>query len=249
MRATEIPYIVYENDECAVVYKPPRMHCAPLQKNNEETLVDWFAAQTPVILTVKGKKAGEGGLVHRLDYSTRGLVLFAKTQNYFDFLQSEQKENRFEKEYRALCRQEPAALPGFPPHPPFAAIPGEIESYFRAFGPGRKEVRPVIKLNPSGTIDSGGSGYYRTQICDAKKIPQPASSGAVHSFCIKIKRGFRHQIRCHLAWIGYPIINDEIYGSPVRAAGNLALCSTGLKWTNGEYHIACKELELSADSG
>ena len=29
----------------------------------------------------------------------------------------------------------------------------------------------------------------------------------------KISSGFRHQVRCHLAWAGFPIINDKIYNS------------------------------------
>jgi 23S rRNA pseudouridine1911/1915/1917 synthase len=36
-----------------------------------------------------------------------------------------------------------------------------------------------------------------------------------YQFAIKIQRGFRHQIRCHLSWIGYPIVNDFIYGKAV----------------------------------
>jgi 23S rRNA pseudouridine1911/1915/1917 synthase len=33
---------------------------------------------------------------------------------------------------------------------------------------------------------------------------------------VRIDRGFRHQIRCHLAWLGYPLINDALYGGASR---------------------------------
>jgi len=33
---------------------------------------------------------------------------------------------------------------------------------------------------------------------------------------VRIKRGFRHQIRCHLCWIGYPIQNDSLYSQPEK---------------------------------
>jgi 23S rRNA pseudouridine1911/1915/1917 synthase len=36
--------------------------------------------------------------------------------------------------------------------------------------------------------------------------------GGVCYFCVRIRRGFRHQIRCHLAWLGYPILGDPLYG-------------------------------------
>jgi 23S rRNA pseudouridine1911/1915/1917 synthase len=41
-------------------------------------------------------------------------------------------------------------------------------------------------------------------------------------FTLRIRRGFRHQIRCHLAWLGFPITGDALYGglpAPETAAG------------------------------
>jgi 23S rRNA-/tRNA-specific pseudouridylate synthase len=50
-----------------------------------------------------------------------------------------------------------------------------------------------------------------------------------NSITVRIKRGFRHQIRCHLSWIGYPILNDPLYGSqPFQADDFLALCAQAL---------------------
>jgi 23S rRNA pseudouridine1911/1915/1917 synthase len=42
-------------------------------------------------------------------------------------------------------------------------------------------------------------------------------------FRLRISRGFRHQIRCHLAWLGYAILNDKIYGGKRLPEGTLAL--------------------------
>jgi 23S rRNA-/tRNA-specific pseudouridylate synthase len=28
----------------------------------------------------------------------------------------------------------------------------------------------------------------------------------------RITEGFRHQVRCHLAWVGLPVVGDETYG-------------------------------------
>jgi len=32
---------------------------------------------------------------------------------------------------------------------------------------------------------------------------------------VSIRRGFRHQVRAHLAHLGYPILGDPLYGAPV----------------------------------
>ena len=48
-----------------------------------------------------------------------------------------------------------------------------------------------------------------------------------YTFTVRLKRGFRHQIRCHLAWIGCPVVNDPVYGGQ-PADGFLALRSHAL---------------------
>ena len=265
------PYIAAEEDDFAVLYKPPDMHCAPQETQrtyvhnaqrphvhnaqNSETLLDWFALRCPQVSSVKGKRAGEGGLVHRLDFHTQGLVLFAKNQKFFDLIQGEQNQGSFIKEYRALCLKETVLLPGFPPAPPITAAPCAIESCFRSFGQGRKAVRPVADTGYSfRPVASDRGQFYRTEITAMHQAP-PAEAGgrAVYSLAIRIKRGFRHQIRCHLAWMGFPILNDPLYGIPPKAAetapdAHLALCSCALTFIGSDLHtrnccIPCRELE------
>ena len=69
-------------------------------------------------------------------------------------------------------------------------------------------------------------GYpYKTNILEA------SSSGKTRCFRIRIVRGFRHQIRCHLSWLGYPILNDGLYGGLPEVDGTdqaLALKAQGL---------------------
>jgi 23S rRNA pseudouridine1911/1915/1917 synthase len=43
---------------------------------------------------------------------------------------------------------------------------------------------------------------------------------------LSLARGFRHQLRCHLAWIGLPIRGDALYGG--GGTGPLALKAQGL---------------------
>jgi 23S rRNA pseudouridine1911/1915/1917 synthase len=222
----EAPAVLAETEAYAVVYKPPRMHSAPLAKNAGEggTLVHWYAGSCPAALALRGRRAGEGGLLHRLDYETRGLVLFAKTQDALDALTFQQERGLFTKEYGALCGKGP--LPGgtVPPAPERGEPPFTLESAFRPFGPGRREVRPAAfppagRQRKAAALDRGGP--YVTEVLE--QVPLP---GGLVYFRLGIRRGFRHQIRCHLAWLGFPILNDGLYGA--GGEGLLALKAQGL---------------------
>jgi 23S rRNA pseudouridine1911/1915/1917 synthase len=190
--------------------------------------------------------------MHRLDYETNGLVLFAKNEKSYKYFKSLQDNGKFIKEYSAICLQSPSEITdsssGFPPCPlylenfiPSSENPFVIESFFRPFGPGRKLVRPVIadgKKHREVAADKGG--HYRTEITGIDK----------NIFTIRLRRGFRHQIRCHLSWIGFPVLNDPLYPIPltVPESNELALRSHALFFTDPsgrvcEYRI--KPLEKS----
>jgi 23S rRNA pseudouridine1911/1915/1917 synthase len=234
------PYILDETDDFAVVFKPARVHCAPLAGGGGDTLLGWYAAVFPPVMGLSGWKEGEGGLLHRLDFETQGLVLFAKNQRALDQLMALQEKGDFVKEYSAIC-QRADVPPSFPP-PPFSFPPGEqgfvIESFFRPFGPGRKQVRPVIgEGKRSSDVAKDKGGFYRTEIVSFTAV------GDIFVFTARLWRGFRHQIRCHLAWIGCPVLNDPLYGQ--AADGDfLALRSTALVFPDPlsgkprEYRIA-----------
>jgi 23S rRNA pseudouridine1911/1915/1917 synthase len=208
------PYILDETADYAVIYKPPRMHTAPLRPDEPGTLLNWYAALFPPILNILGRRPLEGGVLHRLDYATHGLVLFAKTQSAMDILRTQQEGGLFLKEYGALSAANVSGtkLPGFPPiNTILNPINNTIESAFRPYGQGRKGVRPVIISHdgdPEKKRDIGlDRGYpYKTEILERIAL------GEYLYFSLRIIRGFRHQIRCHLAWIGYPILNDWLYG-------------------------------------
>ncbi|GHV17423.1 RNA pseudouridine synthase [Spirochaetia bacterium] len=232
------PFLVDERRDYLVVYKPPRMHSAPLKtaptdgmtaaESSEAvavTLTEWLAQSHGEIMEARGRNPWEGGIVHRLDYETQGLVLFARNQGALDSFMDQQERGLFIKEYGGIAAREksPPVLPGFPPLPDFppelptaglvstSTDPKPIttesgltlESTFRPFGPGRKAVRPVM----------GGEGrVYRTGISGMEV------QGEFTVFRLRLARGFRHQLRCHLAWLGYPLLNDTLYSGPACTA-------------------------------
>ena len=198
------PYIAFETPSYLVLYKPPRMHTVPLREGEDNTLLAWAARLFPEIVKLRGRKEIEGGIVHRLDYETQGLVLCARTEEVFMAFFEQQAAGNIIKEYEAVCHVDcDRFLSGFPPFPgTISNTLNIIESAFRPFGTGRKEVRPVLKNNSSNKPQT----LYRTEIAAYTETQARAC------FSLRIHKGFRHQIRCHLAWINRPIFNDPVYG-------------------------------------
>jgi 23S rRNA pseudouridine1911/1915/1917 synthase len=77
-------------------------------------------------------------------------------------------------------------------------------------------VRPVVGKNNNKEIAGDAGDCYRTEILEvlpaASGGGDPALGEGLRMFKLRLLRGFRHQIRCHLAWIGEPILNDTLYG-------------------------------------
>jgi 23S rRNA pseudouridine1911/1915/1917 synthase len=94
-------------------------------------------------------------------------------------------------------------------------------------------VRPVTKEKLKGKeIAKDNNGYYKTEVINIeKKQIDDDSEKELYHFTIRLRRGFRHQIRCHLAWIGFPVVNDPLYGLG-DDGGFLALRATGLSFVD-----------------
>lgn len=212
-----------------IVDKPQGLASAPL-KADEDSVITRIVKMYPQVLDVKGKKEIEYGLVHRLDTATGGILLIAATQNFYDEMIQKQSEGNFIKEYTAVCdfigditqykdgfQKCPYIIEWNKDNKAFI----EVESTFRPFGPGRKEVRPVISGSTGAAGKKSGSLIYKTKI-QLEKI----SDTKVKAVC-KISRGYRHQVRCHLAWLGFSVEGDKLY-NPRCGEGAMQFFATGL---------------------
>ena len=216
MEKIKIIYEPQEDNPFLVIYKPKALASAPLSKDDKNNALAQALELFPQIKNVKGKKEIEYGLLHRLDTVTDGLLMIATEQNFYDYLIEEQKNGHFIKTYQALCNYNPRddvnemqAKDGFPPYhtkPIFEGQKFTMSSYFRYFGKGNKEVRPVTKESGKKILEKAGKlKEYTTNVFIKKKIDK--------DFLVEcsITQGFKHQVRCHLAWSGLPIINDCVY--------------------------------------
>ncbi|MGP1459855.1 MAG: pseudouridine synthase [Treponema sp.] len=220
----------------AVAYKPAGLPSAPLKGREGNDAFSLMAEMFPELKTVRGKNKIECGLLHRLDTDTRGLLMAAATQDAYDFMQDLQKNGGFIKTYRASCRVKPDNAPllgGFPPVPETFAdcIDGgeaDITSFFRNYGAGSKTVRPVT--DESGKAAAKKVGQKKAYTTRIKLLSH--AGGAAELECA-VTQGFRHQVRCHCAWLGFPIIGDRLYNADCKSASEpLRFAAVRLEFMN-----------------
>ncbi|MDR2900656.1 MAG: RNA pseudouridine synthase [Treponema sp.] len=226
----EKPFVVKEDKHYVVLYKPEKIHSAPLKEGEPGTLLDFCSQLFPDVLQPLGKKKIEGGLIHRLDFETQGLVLFARNQKSLDSFLHQQDEGLFLKQYDAQVSAKNSSMEGFPPLSELKNPPFEIKSAFRFYGPGRQSVRPVSMsyIPAHAHVVWDKDGMYTTNILSWNPGP--------HSINVRVElfRGFRHQIRAHLAWTGFPIVNDFLYGGLETPDKKLALKAVSLSFRDPE---------------
>lgn len=211
-------------DPFCVVWKGAGLPSSPLCEGGRSALTE-AVRLLPFLDNVAGKgnpltPSIERGLIHRLDTDTSGLILIASTQESYGSLVAAQKCGLFKKTYCAFFERIPnnaALLGGFPPvHAavslaqaaqggrfPLPDIPCSLSSRFRPYGEGRKAVRPV-------TEESGTAAKKNSTRCVYTTVIEHNEGSAL---TLSITAGFRHQIRCHLSWLGLPIIGDALYNS------------------------------------
>jgi 23S rRNA pseudouridine1911/1915/1917 synthase len=217
--------ILEENKLFLVVVKPAGLPTVPLATDPKAlSLLTLLAREYPEVAAPLGMQKHEGLVLHRLDTATCGLVLVARDVGTYDVLLDFQERGSIKKQYMAsVAPRDPGA--GFPsPHPELKEDEAVvIESRFRPFGPKRKAVRPVSSSSSTIAKMKGGEREYRTTV----QVVGVNSEGDLVCGC-NLERGFRHQVRCHLAWTGHPIVGDLLYGG--REDNELHLAATGLEF-------------------
>ena len=130
-----------------------------------------------------------------------------------------------------------------------AKLPLTLESQFRNFGPGAKRVAPVF---PSSRHYKKDGRLYTTVIEAADILPSPPQGGEQYALFqnndgqslvrvrCRLSRGYRHQVRAHLAAAGLPIVGDPLYAPqgaeapPESAQVSLQLYAVSLEFPDPE---------------
>ena len=185
--------IIFENNDFMVVDKD-----SGITVNKSDTTNNQSTLQDLIEKSGKLDKSGEdeeflnrGGIVHRLDKETSGLLIVAKNANAFRTLQSQFKERKVKKSYVALA------------HGKILPEKGEINVPVGRLPWNRKRF---------GVL-SGGRNAITSYRVISNFIRQIGGSNEILSFVhLYAKTGRTHQIRVHLKYINHPIFADPLYG-------------------------------------
>lgn len=239
-----------------LLVKPQGLPSAPLFEGDHSAYTQ-AEHLFPLLKAVQGKKSVEHGLLHRLDTATYGLLLIAATQDFYDYMQAVQAHGDFEKTYCALCTRlaDNCKKEGFEPLPASYSMltfeqPVTISSYFRPFGKKGAQVRPVSQETASsqrGAHKKYSTRLYSTHICTATHVPFAQEiwdvGAELYAATCKIRNGFRHQVRAHLAWVGLPVVGDSLYNPLYKEGQQLLFAATEIQFPqkNGIFFKAAIE--------
>lgn len=170
--------ILYEDDDCIVINKPAGVLTHAQGALSSEATVATFIRDH-----LQDLEGTRGGIVHRLDRATSGIIICAKNQAALSFLQKQFSQRKAKKTYMAV-----------------------VEGHLKV-----KEavIDMPIERNPKApaTFRVGANGKPSTTKYEV------VQEGAEYSLVeMKPTTGRTHQLRVHMAQQGHPIVGDPLYG-------------------------------------
>ncbi|EUB59017.1 RNA pseudouridylate synthase domain-containing protein 2 [Echinococcus granulosus] len=190
--------VVFEDDNVLVVNKPPSMPIHPCGQYHHNSLVK-------ILHNEKGMKNLRA--IHRLDRMTSGLVLIGKTYEAAMKISSQISDREVSKFYIA-----------------------EVEGQFKGptnSSPGgtANTPTPVVVDQPLGRLNSrlglnavlpeseGGKPAKTAFVPLLWKKPKDVDNPGSTVVLCRLYTGRTHQVRIHLQYLGFPIVDDPLYNS------------------------------------
>jgi RluA family pseudouridine synthase len=146
---------------------------------------DGYRPDTPCIVRMMENTFGKLWVVHRLDKETSGVLVFARSADAHRHLNTQFQEHSIRKEYTALV----SGVPGWETYD--VTLPLRINADRR-----HRTIVDALNGKPARTVLTAQESYPSA----AMILVQPHT-------------GYTHQIRAHLAALGFPILNDDLYST------------------------------------
>ncbi len=174
--------IVYEDDDVIIVNKPSGMVVHPAVGTPSGTVVNGLMYLSKQLSSVNGEY--RPGVVHRIDKNTSGLLMFAKNDKAHECLSVQLQQKTTTRKYIALV------------HGVIAEDKLIIDAPIGRDSNDRKKMTVTAKNS-------------KDAITNVTVIERFKDYTLVEC---QLTTGRTHQIRCHMKYIGYPIVGDPEYG-------------------------------------
>ncbi len=192
--------VVHEDRDLLVVEKEPRLLSVPTPlRQEEDSLVERLLESE----RERGVRNPALYALHRLDWDTSGLLLFARSRRAFEALESQFKSRSIERLYVAVAS-------------------GRVEPDEGRFQSRLVEDRRTLKVRSTRRPGEGKEAI--TEYTVTERLP-----GAT-VLSVRLRTGRRNQIRVHLAEAGHPLVGDRSYGRPTSLIGRTALHARSLRF-------------------
>jgi len=178
--------VVYEDADLLAVNKPAGMPSHPLRAGERGTAANFLVGRDPACAGAS-LDPREGGLGHRLDTATSGVLIAGRSRPAWLALRASLGGPECEKRYLA-------EVWGAPPSE------GRIDAAIGRRGRRGKTVRLDAGRNPQPAETTW------------KVLERRPATTLVEA---RLHAGRPHQVRAHLAGAGFPIVGDDRYGPPV----------------------------------
>ena len=175
--------IIYEDDDLLVVNKPKGLVVHPGAGVQEKTLVAGLLAYTNTLANADDPI--RPGIVHRLDKDTSGLLVVAKNDVAHAFLSEQLKDHTMHRIYTVLV------------HGVFPHARAKVDAPIGRDSKNRLKMA-ITEFNSKPAF----SHFTKIEAFDDKTL----------MYC-QLETGRTHQIRVHAEFMGYPVVNDPLYGN------------------------------------